>query len=576
MAEIKISDLTPKGANLSVTDLLVISEDIGGGLYETKSITGDEILNAVAKTAVAVRNQTGATIYKGTIVYISGASGGKALISKAQANSEATSSKTLGVVTSDIANNANGNVLTNGLLTDLDTRTTATNPFTADTLAIGDDLYLSPTNAGYVTNVKPIAPNNLVNIGKVLETSGTTGQILYAIVNGYELGELHDVNTVGAVSGDSLAFDGTVWKPIPIDSTPTASSTNLVTSGGVESGLGTKQSTLVSGTNIKTVNGNTLLGSGDLVISGGGSGITIGTTPSTGTDTRVFFQEGGVVQQSQQFTFEEASNAGILRVRELGNIIYDLDARISAVFNKPIDVSGNSIFRITTGGGGNVTFRDNVTANSNIQIVTTSVGALMDFNGGGVRRVRIDSRSSEPTLQVRAQGALSTDIAFRVRNSADTENVFQVNGLREVQINGGAFYLYQYGSVSGQRITFGKSDSGMIMGIESLAIMNTNDNRNNALLLNKGAGNNIFLGSISKPYTAGQGNAIYQAVNTTINPTIANAASTGVYNFGSGNTYYVKTPDGSVIKLYKQDLPTNPTNAEIATLLSNLGFANLI
>lgn len=213
MAEIKISDLTPKGANLIATDLLVISEDIGGGLYETKSITGDEVLNAVAKTAVAVRNQTGETIYKGTIVYISGTSGGKALISKAKADAEITSSKTLGVVTADIANNANGNVLTNGLLTLLDTRTTATHPFTADTLVIGDDLYLSPTNAGYVTNVKPIAPNNLVNIGKVLETSGTTGQILYAIVNGYELGELHDVDTTGAVSGNVLALNGGIWKP---------------------------------------------------------------------------------------------------------------------------------------------------------------------------------------------------------------------------------------------------------------------------------------------------------------------------------------------------------------------------
>ncbi len=34
-------------------------------------------------------------------------------------------------------------------------------------------------------------------------------------------------------------------------------------------GLSSKQDTLVSGTNIKTVNGNSLLGSGDLVISGG-------------------------------------------------------------------------------------------------------------------------------------------------------------------------------------------------------------------------------------------------------------------------------------------------------------------
>jgi len=213
MAEVKISDLTPKGSNLIATDLLVISEDIGGGLYETKSITGDEVLNAVAKTAVAVRNQTGATIYKGTIVYISGTSGGKALISKAKADSEVTSSKTLGVVTADIANNANGNVLTNGLLTLLDTRTTATNPFTTVTLTIGDDLYLSPITAGYVTNVKPIAPNNLVSIGKVLETSATTGQILYSIVNGYELGELHDVDTTGATDGNVLALTGGIWKP---------------------------------------------------------------------------------------------------------------------------------------------------------------------------------------------------------------------------------------------------------------------------------------------------------------------------------------------------------------------------
>jgi len=213
MAEVKISDLTPKGSNLIATVLLVISEDIGGGLYETKSITGDEVLNAVAKTAVAVRNTTGATIYKGTIVYISGTSGGKALISKAKADSEVTSAKTLGVVTADIANNANGNVLTNGLLTLLDTRTTATHPFTTVTLAIGDDLYLSPITAGYVTNVKPIAPNHLVSIGKVLETSATTGQILYSVVNGYELGELHDVDTTGAIDGNVLGLTGGIWKP---------------------------------------------------------------------------------------------------------------------------------------------------------------------------------------------------------------------------------------------------------------------------------------------------------------------------------------------------------------------------
>jgi len=46
MANIKISQLTPKGANLAATDLLEISESAGGGTYVTKSITGAEIIGA--------------------------------------------------------------------------------------------------------------------------------------------------------------------------------------------------------------------------------------------------------------------------------------------------------------------------------------------------------------------------------------------------------------------------------------------------------------------------------------------------------------------------------------------------
>lgn len=58
---------------------------------------------------------------------------------------------------------------------------------------------------------------------------------------------------------------------INMDSTPTSSSTNTVTSGGVYTALGDKQDTLVSGTNIKTVNNQSLLGSGNITITGGGA-----------------------------------------------------------------------------------------------------------------------------------------------------------------------------------------------------------------------------------------------------------------------------------------------------------------
>ena len=78
---------------------------------------------------------------------------------------------------------------------------------------------------------------------------------------------------------------------IGLDNTPTANSDNLVKSGGVKSALDTKQDTLVSGTNIKTINNESLLGSGNISITGGSGGeanvieaITFNGTPATITN----------------------------------------------------------------------------------------------------------------------------------------------------------------------------------------------------------------------------------------------------------------------------------------------------
>ena len=43
----KISDLTAKGSNLASTDLIEVSVDAGGGSYVTRSITGQEIIDAI-------------------------------------------------------------------------------------------------------------------------------------------------------------------------------------------------------------------------------------------------------------------------------------------------------------------------------------------------------------------------------------------------------------------------------------------------------------------------------------------------------------------------------------------------
>lgn len=61
-----------------------------------------------------------------------------------------------------------------------------------------------------------------------------------------------------------------------------ANSVDVYTKSQVDTSLAGKQATLVSGTNIKTINSTSILGSGDIVISGGGSTVTL--TPNQAQD----------------------------------------------------------------------------------------------------------------------------------------------------------------------------------------------------------------------------------------------------------------------------------------------------
>lgn len=187
----------------------------GDMLKSTYDINNNGLVDKAQSMVTQGRNSTGATLYKGTIIYISGATGQLPNFVKARADIEATSAGTFGVVIADIANNSNGWVNTIGLLENIDTRTTATHPFTDDTLAVGDTIYLHPTIAGYVTNVKPSAPNHLVYIGKVVNVGpATQGAIVYRMQNGYELDELHDVQATSPTNKDVLVYNATtsLWE----------------------------------------------------------------------------------------------------------------------------------------------------------------------------------------------------------------------------------------------------------------------------------------------------------------------------------------------------------------------------
>lgn len=138
------------------TQALSVMDDVSG----TSIQLGHE-------TVLRARNTTGVTITNGQVVYITGASGQNPTIALAKADALATV-QIIGMATHDIANNAVGKVTTFGLVNDLNT----------GSFADGDALYVSPTTAGAVTNVKPVGPVNIAaKVGVVTYSHAVNGKV---------------------------------------------------------------------------------------------------------------------------------------------------------------------------------------------------------------------------------------------------------------------------------------------------------------------------------------------------------------------------------------------------------------
>jgi len=159
---------------------------------------GSEIIDGVDLVAY-VTNAEATTLTKGTVVYIFGASGDRPSVKRADNSGDPTSSKTLGIVKNDITAGNAGYVVTQGIITGLNLGT-----YTA-----GDVLWLG--TSGAFTATKPTYPAHLVFIGVVLRANAGNGLVYVKPQNGYELGELHDVDVSTAVANDILKYDGSAW-----------------------------------------------------------------------------------------------------------------------------------------------------------------------------------------------------------------------------------------------------------------------------------------------------------------------------------------------------------------------------
>jgi len=243
----------------------LISTGGGGGgdmLKATYDVDNDGTVDSAERIEIIVRNSTGSTLLKGQVVYLSGATGNRPNALLSQADTEATSSKTIGIVIANIANNSDGYVAVNGTLHDLDT----------SAFADGDAVWLSATVAGGLTATVPAEPNHSVFIGYIARSHPTQGRLVILIQNGYELNELHGVLISSEANNDLLVYEtsSTLWKNKSISTifggTPLVSVPNLdqVTTAGNTT------------TNAITVGGatvNTTVNSGGIILQQNGTNI---------------------------------------------------------------------------------------------------------------------------------------------------------------------------------------------------------------------------------------------------------------------------------------------------------------
>ena len=204
----------------------VASADGSVTVVDTAGAVDLSVAVAASTTNVValVRNTTGATLTKGTAVYISGATGQNPTVSKALATSDSTSAQTLGLMTADLANNSTGYVTIIGLITNIDT----------SAYTDGEQLYLSPTTAGTLTATKPYAPQHLVYAAVVEHTHPTQGKLFVKVQNGYELDELHDVSAQSPTTGQTLVWNGStsLWEKNTVSLTAGVNGTLPIANGG--------------------------------------------------------------------------------------------------------------------------------------------------------------------------------------------------------------------------------------------------------------------------------------------------------------------------------------------------------
>jgi hypothetical protein len=349
---------------------------------------GNVTLQVGQETVIRVVNKTATSVsllqdnYQA--VRITGAQGQRPKVDLAQATNDVLSAETIGLVTETIANNQEGFITTSGLVRNINT----TGSLQGETWLDGDILYLSPTIAGSITKVKPVAPNHLIIIGYVISAHITQGTIFVKVDNGYELDELHNVQTTNLLNNQSLIYETStqLWKNKSMGlqevTTINASTTNPINVSGVGAS--------------NAITGQSGTGIGVVGISDSGKGIDAFSTTGIGVNgySGAGIGVNGYSEEGVAGSFETDSISGNIANFKKGGVLKSAvqnDGKITAtagtastdvVVKSQLDLKANdaSVVHLT----GSETIAGTKTFSSNIIIPATGSQLILSVGSSGI------------------------------------------------------------------------------------------------------------------------------------------------------------------------------------------------
>jgi hypothetical protein len=418
--------------------------------------------------------KAGENLVKGQAVYVSSADGTNMVVSKASNTTEATSSKTIGLIAQNLSTNGKGFVITEGLLAGLDTGATVA----------GAPVWLG-TNGNLIYGLvgKPFAPAHLVFIGIVTRANNSNGEIFVKVQNGFELNEIHDVDlkSILPTDGQVLQFDGAsgLWKNKTL-ATGLTVGTTAISSGTDGRVLFQSAGVLQQSANLFWDNTNSRLGVGtsspasrlditaqgalstdlairvrnsantaDILKIAGNGRLSHSSNSFTGILTSEFnannqyvinhsgigqiwrYGPGNTISTEQNLSGTRGASfgygvVGLLRALQINAIPVQSSGTTNAI---GIDI--NPIIN-NTGTYSGITWGlyyrptlTSLTGTTHRAIETVSGDVIFGSTSG---KVGIGQTTPTAKLDILAQGALSTDLALRVRNSANTTDLFNVQG----------------------------------------------------------------------------------------------------------------------------------------------------